>query len=84
MPVVFSYLLTTLSSTYHLEFHLDTQTLLLDSSHTCSEGFPHTSGSPQGKLGAALQTGDGARQHGGSTGPAHEQRADVLPAVAER
>lgn len=75
--------LMSVSSTYHLEFDLDTQALLLDSSHACGEGFPHAGGSSQGKLGAALQTSDGARQHCGPAGPAHKQPTDVLPVVAE-
>ncbi len=49
----------TVFSTYHLEFDLDTQTLLLDSSHSCGESLPHTGGSSQGELGASLQTCDG-------------------------
>lgn len=71
------------SSAYHLEFDLDTQALLLDSSHTCGEGFPHAGGPSQGELGAALQTSDGARQHSGPAGPAHKQPTDVLPVAAE-
>lgn len=77
------FLITSVFSTYHLELDLDTKTLLLDSSHSCGEGLPHAGGSSQGQLGAALQTGNRARQHCGSAGPAHKQPADVLPVVAQ-
>lgn len=70
--------------THHLEFDLYTQALLLDGSHACGEGLPHAGGSSQGELGAALQTCNGARQHGGPAGPAHEQATDILPAVAKK
>lgn len=69
--------------THHLEFDLDTQALLLDGSHARGEGLPHAGGSPQGELGAALQTSDGAGQHCGPAGPAHEQPTDVLPVDEE-
>ena len=72
----------TVSSTYHLEFDLDTQALLLDGGHTCSEGFPHAGGPSQGELRAAFQTSYGARQHGGPAGPAHKQPTDILPVGA--
>lgn len=75
--------LSAVPSTYHLEFDLDTQALLLDGSHASGEGLPHAGGSSQGELGASLQTSDGARQHRGPAGPAHKQPADVLPVVAE-
>lgn len=67
-----------------MEFDLYTQALLLDGSHACGEGLPHAGGSSQGELGAALQTCNGARQHGGPAGPAHEQATDILPAVAKK
>ena len=71
--------LVPVSSTYHLEFDLDTQALLLDSRHPRGEGLPHAGGPSQGELGAALQPGDGAGQHRGPAGPTHKQPADVLP-----
>lgn len=70
--------------THHLKFDLDAQALLLNGGHACGERLPHAGGSSQGELGAALQTCDGSRQHGGSTGPAHEQATDILPGVASR
>lgn len=70
------------SKTHHLQFDLDTEALLLDCSHARGEGFPHARGTSQGELGAALQAGDGAGQHSGAAGPAHEQTADVLPVLS--
>lgn len=64
---------------HHLQFDLDTQTLLLHSSHTCGEGLPHARGSTQGQLGASLQTCNRPRQHCGPTRAAQKQTTDVLP-----
>lgn len=53
--------LRSVSSTYHLQFNLDTKTPLLHCSDPCGERLPHAGGSSQGELRAALQSGDGAR-----------------------
>lgn len=67
-----------------MKFDLDAQALLLDGGHARGERLPHAGGPAQGELGAALQARDGARQHGGAAGPAHEQAADVLPGGMEK